>query len=344
MKKLSVLAIIASGVFGISTAAAAPITLTYSTFSPATSKANAQLLEFLKNLEEKSEDNVKIKFYTSETLGKAIDHLSMVEEGTADIVSWCPVYTPSRFPLTLMMEMPLIGTTALEGKQVWDDIFNTIPELQAEFDNIKILAMLPGAPNNLFARKPIKKIEDFKGKRIIGNGKTWVDTWKALGAQNVYMGMADMYLGLQRGTIDAALSGWSDVETWKWREVAPYATDFPMMGGYICGMAMNKNSWNRLPENIQDIWDKEWAKFAIKRATRWDVEGDAGRENWVEKGGEIVYFSDTDIEKIAEKAIDVWKDWINTTNEKELPGTEMYEAYRKSMEKHGYELFIDIAQ
>ena len=56
-------------------------------------------------------------------------------------------------------------------------------------------------------KKPIKKPEDFKGLKIRGYSELASETIKALGASPVTMGAGEVYMALQRGTIDGQSSG-----------------------------------------------------------------------------------------------------------------------------------------
>jgi TRAP-type C4-dicarboxylate transport system substrate-binding protein len=49
-------------------------------------------------------------------------------------------------------------------------------------------------------------LDDFKGKRIRAHGEMPAEVIRSLGAAPVFMGTGDVYLGLQRGTIDGVMT------------------------------------------------------------------------------------------------------------------------------------------
>src|SRR5262245_66268496 len=65
------------------------------------------MVPWAKMVEEKSGGRLKITLYPGSTLGKAADHYDMVKDGIADIGFTTPGYTPGRFPLISVTELPL---------------------------------------------------------------------------------------------------------------------------------------------------------------------------------------------------------------------------------------------
>ena len=47
------------------------------------------------------------------------------------------------------------------------------------------------------------------------------------------MNMQDVYLSLERGTLDAAANNWASVMGYRWVEVAKYPIEMNFMGGYF---------------------------------------------------------------------------------------------------------------
>jgi TRAP-type C4-dicarboxylate transport system substrate-binding protein len=95
-------------------------------------------------------------------------------------------------------------------------------------------------------------MEDLKGKRIRATGGIILDGLKALGAAPTFLGSAEVYMALQRGTIDAATAGVISFAERKYYKVAKYVTVAHFVHGETLGL-MNKDRFNQLPKNIQRI-------------------------------------------------------------------------------------------
>lgn len=72
--------------------------------------------------------------------------------------------------------------------------------------------------------KLITKPSDFEGMKIRGYSKYSAETIKALGASSVTMGASEVYMGIQRGTIDGQTSGTTAMRDRKMFEVLKYMT------------------------------------------------------------------------------------------------------------------------
>ena len=95
------------------------------------------------------------------------------------------------------------------------------------------------------SKKPIQSPDDFAGLKIRGYSKYSTETIKALGASSVTMGSGEVYMGIQRGTIDGQVSGTTAMRDRKMYEVTKYLT----VTNHGC------------PEFLLAINDKSYAKL-----------------------------------------------------------------------------------
>ena len=73
-------------------------------------------------------------------------------------------------------------------------------------------------------KKLVKTPADFDGLKIRGSSKYSAETIKAMGASSVTMGSSEVYMGIQRGTIDGQTSGTTAMRDRKMYEVHKYLT------------------------------------------------------------------------------------------------------------------------
>ena len=73
-------------------------------------------------------------------------------------------------------------------------------------------------------KKMVKTPADFDGLKIRGYSKYSAETIKAMGASSVTMGSSEVYMGIQRGTIDGQTSGTTAMRDRKMYEVHKYLT------------------------------------------------------------------------------------------------------------------------
>jgi TRAP-type transport system periplasmic protein len=66
------------------------------------------MVPWARMIEERSGGRLKVTIYPGSTLGKPADHFDLVKNGIADMGFISPGYTPGRFPLVSVAELPLL--------------------------------------------------------------------------------------------------------------------------------------------------------------------------------------------------------------------------------------------
>src|SRR5687768_16547259 len=75
------------------------------------------MVPWAKMIEEKSGGRLKVTVYPRGTLGKPADRFDLVKNVIADMGFGAPGYTPGRFPLISVTELPLLFKTSMGGSQ-----------------------------------------------------------------------------------------------------------------------------------------------------------------------------------------------------------------------------------
>ena len=137
----------------------------------------------------------------------------------------------------------------------------------------------------IVSRKPIRSPADFKGLKIRVYGAADTDFVRALGMEPVAIAFAEVYTALERGTVDAALTGSYPAFAVKLFEVAKYIVDVnhgPNSGVLV----VSKRTWDKLPPEQQAAVKKlgeEFSERGWEIGRRTDKEGiDRNREKGME--------------------------------------------------------------
>jgi len=131
-------------------------------------------------------------------------------------------------------------------------------------------------PGFFHTKRPVNNMEELKGLRIKSDANT-SKVVAAAGATPTTMPMLETYDALKRGLTDGVLLPIETLKGWKFGEVCKYTYENPgnaYSNGFF--IAMNKETWNSLPKDIQQIIYKLDEEFFEKRATIWrtiDEEG-----------------------------------------------------------------------
>jgi TRAP-type transport system periplasmic protein len=321
--------------------AADPIRMKFASYLGPSHPVAPVIQTFLKELMAASKGTVIIDYHGAEALGKAPENFDLVLEGLADMATVSCSYTPARFPLSSFVELPFFSTNARVAHKVAQALLDK-KLITKEFEQVKLVCPIIAAPAQLFSNKPINKAEDFKGLRSFCAGPLWNKVMGGLGAQCVTMGMPDVYLALERGTLDVGSSSWAGARGWRWVEVVKFPTDIGLMGGFFNGIIMNKNSWSRLSPEVQTAWNKIFEKYGPILSGIFDDADEASKKVWTDAGKKINKFPEAEKEKLANLVMPVWQGWIDTMEKAGKPGKEIYKTYLKVMKDNGQTVVIKI--
>jgi len=232
---------------------------------------------WVKMIEERTGGKVKMTVYYAAALAPPPQTFESTVSGVADISEGLVYATPGRFPLTETVMLPELGleTSLSCSKALWQ-LYQTVPELQKEWQGVKMLWLHTTPGIKLITRKkPVRSLEDLKGLKIRVSGATAVKMGKALGFTPVSMGIGDLYLGLEKGVIDGVALPSEILVSRRLGEVTKYVTDIDL-GHDAFFVVMNENSWKGLPDDVKKVIEElsgEWAvEFTGKAWDKFDQE------------------------------------------------------------------------
>ena len=110
--------------------------LIVSHFLPNNHPIQANILEvFLENLNEQSDGFMSWDMYSAGALGEPNAQYDMAVADTADIALSVHGFTPGRFPLVSIVELPFLVETAGESTELLWTLYEEFDELQAEHED-----------------------------------------------------------------------------------------------------------------------------------------------------------------------------------------------------------------
>jgi TRAP-type C4-dicarboxylate transport system substrate-binding protein len=243
--------------------------LEFASYAPATEGVSVALQEWCKEVEKASNGRVVITFHPGATLVAMPQTYEAVANGIADIGFSAFGYTPGRFPMMELLDLPTgLKTSALAVKLSNDYIDKFKPK---ELQDVKLLYIIATTPALIHSKKPINKLEDLKGMKIRTVGGSMVNMVKDLGAVPVVIPTVDTYDAAAKGVIEGTYSAWPGLTTFKWGEVLNYTVEnFRTAPASIQYVVMNKEKWNSLPADIQKIMEKLNDEYEAKICQVWE--------------------------------------------------------------------------
>lgn len=197
---------------------------------------------------------------------KAADELRLLKSGAFDVASVQIGLASRDDPVLEGVDLAGVATNMKQLRKVADAYRATIDhELQTKF-NAKLMTLWPFGPQILFCKKPITSLADFKGLKVRTFTTSMATLMKHLGATPITLQFSEVYLALQRGVVDCAVTGASPGNSAKWPEVTKYLLPLSVAGA-MQGHFMNLDTWKKfspaqqkvLKQSFKKMEDKMWA-------------------------------------------------------------------------------------
>ncbi|MAM62189.1 MAG: hypothetical protein CMH11_11915 [Maritimibacter sp.] len=238
------------------------------------------------SITEFTDGKITFENYWSSSLLGALDTLSGVGDGVADIGLIIPSYMPQELPVgswLFGMGAALSGSTvhdvAAGGATALETVL-TFEPLTEEYarHNVKVLQATATPAYNLLCNTPISSPEEAEGKRARAIGAVWSQSAEALGMTPVSIAWGEAYEGLQRGVFDCMVinpNQYADGLVLK--DVAPEFVPVTMAQLQASTWVMNLDVWNDFPKELQDFITQANVKAAYDIwAGYMDIEAKAG--------------------------------------------------------------------
>ncbi|MGH7372774.1 MAG: TRAP transporter substrate-binding protein DctP [Candidatus Rokuibacteriota bacterium] len=224
------------------------------------------------------------------SLGGA-ETIRVIKTGVVDVAEVYGGYVAGELPMVEILELPGIfrdGPTARKAILAWKAHETKILDQKA---NAVVLAMAVYPDQAFFSKRAIRKPADFKGLKTRVHSVALASLVAGLGGEPLTVPFAETYTALERGTLDAAITGTKPGFGLRWYEVSKYLVGPISMRPHV-SLAINKSTWKRLPPDLQQVLKEEAEKVVEGRAFEaieaWNKEG---IDKNVEKGMEHIPFS-----------------------------------------------------
>lgn len=287
--------------------------------------------EFEKRIEKRAGDRFDVKVFPLSQLGTIPRMIEGVQLGTIEMVLVPPAFMVGLDQRFQVLAAPGIFKDQFHGfRTVQDPEFKKAFWGLGERKGIKMSGLFCPADTNYASRTPIRKLADFRGKkiRVFASGMER-ESMRRLGAAASPMPLSEVLPALQRGVLDSAKSGMVIFVAFKFQHTAKYVTR--TNESLICIPTLVSKLWfNRLSPADQRMILEESQKNDIEMQPR-SVKFNLNIYNvWKKMGGELITLS------ASEKAeFDKRLSTVGDAVVKDKPEVrKMYELMKKVAARH----------
>jgi len=272
---------------------AADVTLRVHHFLSAEAPMHTEVLAPWKQaVEEQSGGRIEVQLFPSMQLGgKPPQLFDQARDGIVDI-SWTLLgYTPGRFPIAEVFELPFMSGTAVQTTAALQEF--QAKYLGDEMAQVKPLLLHAPAGYKFHMRNgPITSLADLKGKKIRAPSRSMTDALNALGATAVGMPVPEVAQALTTGVIDGAQIPWEVVGSLRVEEITNAHSEIGIENGgmstAVMALVMNRAKYDALPDDLKKVIDdNSGAALAALAGEAFDRVEAEERQKYLDAGAQI---------------------------------------------------------
>lgn len=272
-------------------------------------------------IEKQTNGQVKVKIFPGGALGKPGQIYSMVEKGIVDIGHDMHDYSPGRFPITSVFELPFMITSAAEGSKAMWQVYEQTPAFKKEYEGIKLLWLSCHAPGFFNTpMKPIQSLADLKGLKIRTASSFVTEALQLFGATPVTMPATEIYTAVEKGVVDGTVLPYDGLSAFKLNDLVKHITrtDFYSMTFWV---AMNQKKFDSFPDDVKKVIDANMgALMSQKSGSVFDADSALAREKCLKMGIKEYNFSEAEMKKLKEMVLPLRDKWATEMTGKGVDG------------------------
>ncbi|WP_332718323.1 TRAP transporter substrate-binding protein [Pelagibacterium mangrovi] len=311
------------------------VTLRLHQFLPAqaTIPANA-IAPWAEKVEAESDGRIAIELYPAMQLGGAPDSLfSQAQDGVVDIVWTVLGYTPGRFPMSEVFELPFLITNGEDSSAAF---YNYVMENSAdEFASVHVIALHTHGPGLFHSKEPITSLEDLQGMKVRGGSRIISNMLAQLGAEPIGMPVPETTEALSRGVIDGTTVPWEVTPSLRLSELVTNHTGFSGEQGLYSqtfGFVMNRGTYESLPDDLRAVIDANSGLETSMMFGRAMDDGDlVGLQIAEEAGNNIVTLDEAETARWKEAAQATIDQWFADMDAIGIDGQALYASAQEHM-------------
>lgn len=314
-----------------------PLKLRFSHFLPAQVFTHAEVfVPWVEEVKKRSNGRLEITIFPAGQLCKPPLQYECARDGLADISFGVPGFTPGRFPMTAVMELPYMHRTAATGSQMLTDLW---PEyLSKEYNDVSVLMMnMQPAGHVHTSSKPVPNMAALKGLKLRAPTAVTGDLIELMGAAKVGVQIQETYEAVSQKTIDGFILNYAGLPGFRLQEVARNHTEVAM---YSVAFAMfaNKKRMDSLPPDLRQILidtTSPSSGYWKRVGAIWDAAEARARQLLVNQKDEIIVLSAEERARWREVAKPLDAKWAEALDKRNLPGRKLLDAARGLSAKYG---------
>lgn len=269
--------------------------------------SNTELVKavFIDEVAKRTQGRIKIEMYPGSQLVASDNHVDAVSSGMVEMaVTQLSEGWPTVVPALTILGISLFDNSAHAFRALDGPLGKMLADELEKKINTKVLNWTTAGDIDVMGCTPklIKTPDDLKGLKFRVSSNSDAASCKALGGTPVIIAGAEMYMALQRGTVDGIfITSTRGVDVSKSYEVCKNYTRIPLVVGAQFAFVINRDAWEDLPKDIQEIFMAVSAEAREAMLAKLQAGGDrVWKEKMATYPGVTIYY-------VPENELGLWK-------------------------------------
>ncbi|MBN1237020.1 MAG: C4-dicarboxylate TRAP transporter substrate-binding protein [Gammaproteobacteria bacterium] len=265
--------------------------------------------------------------------------LEAVEIGLTDLGWVGTLWELSKMPLqNVTYYTPFVTDDYQMIFEIFNELHETMPELREAWtaQNQRFLGGSVLDTYHLMTNFPVRTVEDLRGRKILAPGPSaaWLE---GTGAVPVDGGLTTYYTQIQTGVADGVLTILTGAPPYRIHEVAPYITLVGIGAQLTGGMAINLDTWERLPAEVQEVFTELGTAYSEGVAAELGVRYENGLKSMQEEGAVVYELPMEEKRKWLDGMPNIAGRWAEASERRGYPAKKVLQAYMDAVRARGGE-------
>lgn len=319
---------------GVAAGAQAQAEMRFSHFVPTTHRSVAGVQMWADALHKATNGKLRVRIFPSEQLGKAKDQYDMVRDGIADAAWVVAGYTPGRFPVISLLELPFAARDADAGSRAFDTWYR--PLAAREMPEVRYCLGFLQDPGVLHTTRKVEGPQDLKGLKLRSPTAPISEFFQLIGASSVAIPAPQVREAVERGTIDGAGFGWQTAVSLGISKATKFHLDAPLYTVPVAYL-INRGFYERQAPEVKQAIDAhcnaEWARRIGADWAAWESAGRASTQ--AEPGHVLTTLSAAQLQAWRDAAAPLLAQWHAAAAKKGLDSQALLQGLRDELARAG---------
>ena len=320
MSRIAIRTAVAAALVVSAGAASADVTLTVSSWLPPTHLLSRAQADWCGEVTKATSNRIKCNILPR-AVAPPPATFDAVRDGLADLSYSVHGYTPGRYLLTKMAEMPFLGDSAVATSVAYERMYQKHLAKLDEHRGMKVITVFTHGPGQIFNNKrAINALADLDGIKFRVGGGVVNDVGKALNVNMTLKPAPQSYELMSSGVVDGVWFPDESIVSFKLDKLIKFRTSVP--GGlYNTSFAfvMNPATWAKIPKADQTIIDKLSGEAAARHFGKyWDEDDTRSRAHQQASGVQFTQANAKFVSDFKSRTASIETDWVKEAGAKGL--------------------------